>query len=379
MKKEIQDLIEISRYFGGNKDYTLGGGGNTSYKDADHLYVKASGFALSTITEEGFAVLDRKKLAQIMDKKYSEEAHQREEEVKEDLVQCNVNKDKPLRPSVEASLHDLIDYPFIVHMHPYLVNALMCSNHAGEQTKQLFDDEALFVPYIDPGYTLSKTLSEYLKDFRQAKGKDPQIIFLQNHGVFVGAGSTGEIKALYSFIFDRIKTQVHEIIKIEPIIYSGPMDTILAILSGLFGKEKAIKYRFNTLIEHFTKDDNSISRIDKPFTPDGIVYCRAYPLVIPMGEDQVISLATVEKVLETYRQKFKYDPKIVMLERGPVISIENKESSAELVLDVFEDTMKISFYSNYFGGPHFMMKEQIQFIESWEVESFRRKLSVGNA
>jgi hypothetical protein len=40
--------------------------------------------------------------------------------------------------------------------------------------------------------------------------------------------------------------------------------------------------------------------------------------------------------------------------------------------------MKISFYSNFFGGPHFMSEEQIKFIEQWEVEQYRRKISTDN-
>ena len=60
--KEIEQLIEISRKYGRDSRYVIAGGGNTSYKNADKLWVKASGCALATITEDGFAVLDRKKL-----------------------------------------------------------------------------------------------------------------------------------------------------------------------------------------------------------------------------------------------------------------------------------------------------------------------------
>ena len=33
MKPEIADLIEISKYYGNNKDFVIAGGGNTSFKD----------------------------------------------------------------------------------------------------------------------------------------------------------------------------------------------------------------------------------------------------------------------------------------------------------------------------------------------------------
>ena len=60
--KEIQRLIEISQSYGRDSRYVIAGGGNTSYKNGEKLWVKASGHALATIGEEGFAVLDRAKL-----------------------------------------------------------------------------------------------------------------------------------------------------------------------------------------------------------------------------------------------------------------------------------------------------------------------------
>jgi rhamnose utilization protein RhaD (predicted bifunctional aldolase and dehydrogenase) len=52
----IDQLIEISRFYGRDSRYVIAGGGNTSYKDASTLWVKASGSSLATITEDGFAL-----------------------------------------------------------------------------------------------------------------------------------------------------------------------------------------------------------------------------------------------------------------------------------------------------------------------------------
>ncbi len=43
MKPEIRELIEISRFYGSNKDYVIAGGGNTSFKDDKSIWIKASG------------------------------------------------------------------------------------------------------------------------------------------------------------------------------------------------------------------------------------------------------------------------------------------------------------------------------------------------
>ncbi len=50
--KEIEDLIAISRKYGADSRFVIAGGGNTSFKTADKLWVKASGHALATIAEQ---------------------------------------------------------------------------------------------------------------------------------------------------------------------------------------------------------------------------------------------------------------------------------------------------------------------------------------
>jgi len=80
--KEIQQLIEISQFYGRDNRFVIAGGGNTSYKNNTHLWVKASGSSLATIGEDGFAQLDRSLLNRMNDKEYSRDATKREEEVK---------------------------------------------------------------------------------------------------------------------------------------------------------------------------------------------------------------------------------------------------------------------------------------------------------
>jgi rhamnose utilization protein RhaD (predicted bifunctional aldolase and dehydrogenase) len=53
MKPEIKELIEISRYYGSNKDFVIAGGGNTSFKDNETIWIKASGQALAELNEDG--------------------------------------------------------------------------------------------------------------------------------------------------------------------------------------------------------------------------------------------------------------------------------------------------------------------------------------
>jgi rhamnose utilization protein RhaD (predicted bifunctional aldolase and dehydrogenase) len=127
MNQYIKDLTDISRFYGASMDYVIAGGGNSSYKDDKTLWIKASGEALAELTEEGLAVLDRDKLKKISTEKYSDDPLAREEQVKNDLYASILDHSKGKRPSVETSLHDLIRYRFVVHLHPSLINGILCS------------------------------------------------------------------------------------------------------------------------------------------------------------------------------------------------------------------------------------------------------------
>ena len=102
--KEIEELVRISRKYGQDSRLVIAGGGNTSYKNEEKLWVKASGHALATITKDGFAVLDRALLNPMGEKVYSADVAQREEQVKNDLASACITRDR--RPSVETSLHN---------------------------------------------------------------------------------------------------------------------------------------------------------------------------------------------------------------------------------------------------------------------------------
>mgnify|MGYP001588895372 CR=1 FL=1 len=196
MKPEIAQLIEVSRFYGNNKGYVIAGGGNTSYKDDQTIWIKSSGQPLAVLDENGLVALSREKLHIISGKIYSDDPVSREEQVKNDLFNSIIDPGQSKRPSVETSLHELIRYKFVVHLHPTLINGILCSRNAKNLTLKLFGEKTLFVIYTDPGYTLFKKLESEIIRYRDQYSSDPQIIFLENHGSFVSADSVEEIKKI---------------------------------------------------------------------------------------------------------------------------------------------------------------------------------------
>jgi len=378
--KEIQELIEISQFYGKNSDYIIAGGGNTSFKTADRMWVKASGITLGEITESGFAVLDRAKLACIAVKRYSDNSDRREQEIKTDLFRASVDPEKMLRPSVETSLHDLIRYRFVVHTHPTLVNALLCSQRAETEAKTMFGNDVLYIPYCDPGYVLFKKVESELLKYRETHDADPQIILLENHGIFVSADTTAEIRRIYEDVMMKIEAKITNRIAIETLPVDDAVVGILPAIRMLLSVGNSVKIaltRNNTLIAGFCKDEQAFAGASAPFSPDNIVYCKAHPIFVEKTETAGEAIADFQIKIEQYRRDHGYDPKMILLKGLGLVAVEDNYLSAAIALDVFENLMKVSLYSNNFGGPHFLDDSEIGFIDNWEVENYRRAVSKG--
>ncbi|SHF05989.1 Rhamnose utilisation protein RhaD, predicted bifunctional aldolase and dehydrogenase [Mariniphaga anaerophila] len=380
MKPEIKELIEVSRYYGKNKEYVIAGGGNTSFKNEKHLWIKASGINLGSIGEDGFCVLDRAKLNDIPNQQFSANPVQREEEVKNALLNSRINPESGLRPSVETSLHNLFSYKYVVHTHSTLINGLMCSNQAEQKTTEIFGEKALFVPYSDPGYILFKIIAEQIAAYHQKFGNDPKIVLIQNHGIFVAANTTDEIKGIYAGIETKLKNTFDSFPESEEKPVSKEMAEILpAVRMMLSGEKLKVATAFNsTWISNFITDKKTFSKwIARPYNPDQMVYCLSEYLFIE-------NKGTTEKILSEARAQIaefttrrKATPKIIFIQNEGVIAAEDSAVSVGYLKDMVSDFCQIATLAENFGGPHPLTAEQVAFIENWEVENYRKKVSLG--
>lgn len=376
MKEALKELIDISQFYGNDKDFTIASGGNTSVKNEEVMYVKASGFELGKIGEEGYVALDRQMLEGLKVKTYSNNSDEREAQVKSDLLKSRLYPEQNRRPSVEASVHHAIKYKFVIHLHPTIVNAVTCSKDAQKTIEDLFADEQVFVPYITPGYILYKEIEDQNDIYRKSHGKYPQIFFLQNHGVFVGADTTEEVKEKYTWIIESIKKHINHEIEIKDVeIHDDFLEIVPAVRAALStNKLKLAKVRNNTLIDNFLQSDEKLQHLSNPFTPDGIVFCGPRPLIVEKGKDISETLEIFKNGLADYRNKSGYDPRIVVVRGIGVIAPGDNINAANVAIDVFEDVLKIAHYALNFGGPNFMNPSDVEFIEGWEVETYRKGL-----
>ena len=370
---ELQELVHVSRFYGQDNRFVIAGGGNTSYKNKEKIWVKASGAALATITTEGFAVLDRSKLGVMATKAYSTDPDKREEEVKNDLAAATLTKGR--RPSVETSLHDAIDWPFVVHLHPTTVNGLLCAQDAEKEVTNLFGEKTLYVQYTDPGYVLFKKVNDRIEAYRAKYQEEPKVIWLENHGIFVGADTTEEIRLIYEDILKKIEAAITQPLPLADRETCHCTEEILPALRMMLSGDglKTLKVRKNELIKWYYDSPEKQQEIAKPFTPDAIVYCKSNYLFLNSETPEEV-IAEAEKAIPAFTEQFGYLPKVLMIKGIGLVAVGDHAKQCDIILDVFEDAMKVAYIAHSFGGPHPMTTEQIDFIDNWEVENYRRSV-----
>ena len=380
MNQELKKLIEVSRYYGQKKEYVIAGGGNTSFKNEKHLWIKASGINLGNIDENGFCVLDRAKLKNIPNQRFSNDSATREEEVKNALLNSRVKPDSGLRPSVETSLHNLFSYKFVVHTHSTLVNGLMCSNQAAEKTMEIFGEEVLYISYSDPGFILFKEIAKKIAEYNSKYKCDPKIVLIQNHGIFVAADTIEEIDQIYSDVKNKLKSSFEVFPVSKEIVVSEKLIEVLPAVRMLLSTEKlkvATAFNSSWINKYISNKHDFEKGIAKPFNPDQMVYCMSEYLFIENNTSTKSIIEEIKLKIVDFKNRKGAVPKIIFIQNEGVIVAEDSPVSVSYLKDMVNDFCQIGTLAENFGGAHPLTSKQATFIENWEVENYRKKVSLG--
>jgi NAD(P)-dependent dehydrogenase (short-subunit alcohol dehydrogenase family)/rhamnose utilization protein RhaD (predicted bifunctional aldolase and dehydrogenase) len=379
--QDLSELVALSRLFGSDPEYTLGGGGNTSFKTPTHLYIKGSGAALADIDAAGFVRLDRARLQAMWQRSYPEEPQAREALVTEVLLAAREKGEEAKRPSVETPLHDFFSEPYVVHTHPSLVNGLGASRRSREETQVLFGERVLWIPTVNPGFQLAATVREEMEAYRKRHGRSPDLLVLQNHGLCVAGSSLEEVRARSAKVLEAIRARVAGAPDLSPAPFDRERAQALApaLRMLLAGPEAGsiVSFRANRLLLDRLGSREDFAEVSTTLTPDHIVYCNHLPLYVAWEQDPVSQYQLLEQGIAEYKARHGFPPKITAVERLGAFAWGPNHKSAETAMAVFLDTLKVLHYSRSFGGPQPMPPEQVDFILNWEAEAHRKKVSAG--
>ncbi len=381
----VAELVKMSNKYGGDPEFVLAGGGNTSYKTDKELYIKGSGTTLATIKEAGFVKMNREKLAKLWTTEYSADTAVRESEVLADLMAARFPEDMNKRPSVETLLHDLFAETYVLHVHPPMVNGLTCGQKGEAEMNRIFGNDAAWINETKPGYILALETKNVMEAHKAKTGKYPQIIFIQNHGIFFSANTMEELDAIVADVFAKLRANVKRTPDFSDVEFD--MEKAVAIAPALrmmlmADDENAtsiVTFRTNAEVMSLCKDKQSMAPVMSTYSPDHIVYCKHEPLFVEACDEIEAQYEALAKALDEYMARNGHAPKIVFVEGLGFYACGKTKKEADIAADVFMDEIKISVYAESFGGHRFMAEENIDFIRNWEVESYRQKVSLSGA
>jgi len=341
----LKELEIISQKVGNRPDYVQGGGGNTSVKLDDKLMaIKASGYQLKQITStDGFVVVNYSNIKNYYDTVDLNSGADFEKEsveyAKNNVVQFEGIK--TLRPSVEVGFHSFLK-KYVIHTHAVYANILCCSENGSNIADKIFEGKDygfIWVPYINPGFSLTLEINERIRQYIQQNNKFPEVIFMQNHGLIVSSDDYNKCIDLHDEVNESIRQylNIHEeypeikINKIDESTYKSNT----AYLLNYFKEHKLTKDYFDT----------------NALYPDQLVYLNGSIAIDSMDNKLNINSATGEIIYKTNEIEARTIEETLLAYLYVIDQIHKKG----LLLKV-------------------MTEEEKDFIGNWESEKYRKSL-----
>lgn len=383
--------VYTSRLLGSSDELVLHGGGNTSVKattqdffgnDVEVLYVKGSGWDLKTIEAPGFPAI---KLAET--RKLAELESLTDTDMTQQLRALMLDPGAP-SPSVEAILHAILPQRFVDHTHTDAIVTLTNNPRGSEIMAEVFPD-CLVLPYVMPGFILSKQVFEAIADadLDQYKG-----IILQHHGVFT---FSDDAKTAYENMIELVSRGERYIAEHGTTSHpeaSNPIDLltlarIRKAVSQMRGRAQLAVLDDSAGAQGYASLENVAAIATRgPITPDHVIRTKRTPVIIDPTPDEHIS--EVNAFAEDYRAYFQKHrteelkildpaPRVGIWRNHGSIAFGNNLKECGIITDIARHTRWAIQTGESLGGWEALPEQDIFELEYWVLEQAKLGKSTG--
>ncbi|MCR8669643.1 bifunctional aldolase/short-chain dehydrogenase [Agrococcus sp. HG114] len=310
MNQAVSELLARSNALGSDPRNTNFAGGNTSAKGTDIdpatgqpvelLWVKGSGGDLGTLTEAGLAVLRLDRVRGLVDVYPGVE---REDEMVAAFDYC-LHGRGGAAPSIDTSMHALVDLPHVDHLHPDSGIAIATAVDGEELTRRIFGDLVVWVPWRRPGFQLGL-------DIRDIQRANPDAVgcILGGHGITAWGRSSEESERNSLWIIGTAADYIEQHGRPEP--FGAPLDGYAALpdaerrarAAALASHIRRIASTDRPMVGHFSDAEvvtDFLARAEHPrlaalgtSCPDHFLRTKVKPLVLDLPGD-----APLERAIE---------------------------------------------------------------------------------
>ena len=388
-KTDLELRVYTSRLLGQNKNLVLHGGGNTSVKilerdlfgdEPELLYVKGSGWDLSTIRAAGFSPVRMDELLKLAKlEKLSDTQMARA------LRVATVDPNAPA-PSVEAILHAILPFKFVDHTHTDALVTVMNTPSGLARVEEIYGDEVVVIPYVMPGFDLAKRCA---KDFPKLVTAKTRGMVLMNHGLFTFSDSAQESYENMIELVNRAekyleKKRAWKIRASKPVKMAQSIRLELAQLrneiSSLVGQPVILRSNQEADCLAFTqREDLAKIATRGPATPDHVIRTKRIPMI---GRDLKKYSSAYQKDFERFAKKSGRDltmldpaPRIILDPKLGLIGVGKSSSDAAMGEDIYRHTIEIISRAEKLESWQALPAPAIFEMEYWDLEQAKLKKS----
>ncbi|GLX71235.1 bifunctional aldolase/short-chain dehydrogenase [Paenibacillus glycanilyticus] len=317
----LDQLVYRSNLIGADRRVCNIYGGNTSTKttvtdfrgrDIEVMYVKGSGSDLGSMKAANFTGLRMEDIRPLFEREAMTD-----EEMVAYLGNCMIEAKHP-RASIETLLHAFLPFKHVDHTHPDAIISLCCADNGRHLAEEIFGNRFVWVPYVRPGFTLSKMIAEGV-----LANPNAELVLMEKHGL-VTWGETSEecyaqtvkiINEAEAFIEARVsEAKLFGGVKHEAFpadvrrqIVSQVMPTIRGAVSDV--KKMILSYDDQADVLAFVggADAPQLSQVGAA-CPDHLVHTKVVPLFIdwtPNAEDIDGLKSKLIEGVAAYKEQYK--------------------------------------------------------------------------
>ncbi|WP_026962857.1 bifunctional rhamnulose-1-phosphate aldolase/short-chain dehydrogenase [Alicyclobacillus herbarius] len=311
VQTSLRELVERSNRLGSDRSVCNWGGGNTSMKTEETdfrgrsvkvLWVKGSGSDLAEATEKNFTALRLDDVLPLLERDALSD-----EEMVEYLSHCMLDARHP-RSSIETLLHAFLPFPHIDHTHPDSIISFCCADNGRQLAEELFGSRMVWVPYVRPGFQLSKMIAEAV-----AANPNCELVLMEKHGLITWGNTSEEcyentlrvIREAADFIAARINPETvfggarHEALPESR--RKAVVAEVLPVVRGLVSESQRMILTYDDgedLLQFVNSQDApALSQVGAA-CPDHLVHTKRVPLFVDWRPDE----ETVEQLLDRLRE-----------------------------------------------------------------------------
>jgi rhamnose utilization protein RhaD (predicted bifunctional aldolase and dehydrogenase)/NAD(P)-dependent dehydrogenase (short-subunit alcohol dehydrogenase family) len=386
----LDEIVHVSRLLGADPALVLHGGGNTSIKDqvidvtgepVDVLFIKGSGWDLASIERAGFAPLRRDRLAQLLTVQALTDT-----QMMNGLRQASLDSSAP-DPSVESLLHALLPARVVLHSHADALIALMNQADGEARVKSLYGDRLVVIPYVMPGFDLSRLAAELWPQLATA---DTEGMVLMNHGLFT-VGSTAEQAYSRHIEFIGMAETATAFVTSDSTDTASisertgnPLELarFRARASRIAGRAMIVNQNPSERALRFATSPDVAGRASQgPATPDHVIRTKRLPLV---GRDLDAYAEQYNAYFTDNRERRGAElreldraPRVVLDPEWGLVTMGASAKEASIAADIYLHTMDIIDSAERQSGYRALPTGDIFDVEYWELE--QAKLRRGSA